>query len=128
MYNSNWYNTLIKPPFTPPDYIFRPAWIILYSMMFCSLWCYILSEKENKKQGYIYFTLQIFLNLIWSPVFFIMRNISLALIIIISLIICITLTIIEFYRVSKISAYLLIPYLIWVIFAAYLNLGYKLLN
>ena len=129
MYSSVWYDSLINPWMSPPAYIFGPAWAFLYILIFLSLFIYIFSKNGlEKRTGYIIFGIQIFLNFIWSPVFFYFHNLSLAFIIIVLLDIFILLNIIEFKRVSNISAYLLIPYMIWVIFATYLNFGFLILN
>lgn len=78
--------------------------------------------------GYIYFSTQLILNLLWTPAFFYLQNILLAVIIIILLDIFVVLTIKSFYKVSKISGLILIPYLIWIFFATYINIGYLVLN
>lgn len=129
MYNSVWYNSLTKPVLSPPSYIFPPVWSVLYVTIFISLILFIITKtKISKKNGYIYFFIQMILNLLWSPAFFIMQNIGLALFIVILLDIFVILTIKNFYKVSEISAYLLMPYLIWIIFATYLNASYLILN
>jgi len=128
MFDSLWYDSLIKPPFAPPDWIFAPAWTILYLMILFAFCFYFLKQAENKKSGYVFFAVQMFLNLIWSPIFFHHKSIIFAFIVIILLDIFVFLTIKKFYEVSKISAILLIPYFTWVIYATYLNIGYLILN
>ncbi|MBP3925221.1 tryptophan-rich sensory protein [bacterium] len=127
--NLQWYNTLNKPFLTPPAKIFMPAWMVLYILIFTSLLLYMNAKTtENKTLGYIAFIIQLILNFSWSPVFFQFQNIGLSFIIILLLTISIIVTIIYFSRVSKISAILLIPYLLWAIFAMYLNYGIMKLN
>ena len=129
MYNSDWFNALNKPLFNPPSWIFAPAWGILYFTLIISLLLFIFQKTEKSKlRGYLYFGLQLFFNLIWSPVFFLLQNIGFALIIIILLDIFAILTLKEFYNVSKFSALLFIPYTIWIIYAAYLNGAYFMIN
>lgn len=128
MFKSVWYYNLIKPPFVPPNWIFPPVWSILYLTLFVALLLYVFKPSQNKKSGYIYFATQQILNLLWTPAFFYLKNIVLALIVIILLDIFVILTIKSFYKVSKISALILIPYLIWILFATYLNIGYLVLN
>jgi len=128
MFNSIWYTNLIKPQFAPPNWIFAPVWTFLYILIFTSLAIYINSEGANKKFGYIFFVIQILLNLAWTPVFFGLQNILFALIILILLDIFVLLTIYQFFKVSKFAAFFLIPYLLWIIFATYLNIGYLILN
>ncbi len=128
MFNSLWYKNLIKPPFAPPDTIFAPVWAILYTSIFLALIFYIRKPSENKKQGYIYFVIQLVLNFAWSPVFFGMKNMALGLVVVLLMVIFTFLTVKNFFRVSKIAGILLIPYLLWIIFATYLNIGYLVLN
>ena len=128
MFKSVWYYNLTKPPLAPPDWIFPPVWSILYFSMLVALLLYLFKTAQNKKSGYIYFIAQLILNFLWTPTFFYLQNIVLALIVIILLDIFVILTIKSFYKVSKISSLILIPYLIWILFATYLNIGYLVLN
>ena len=124
MFKSVWYYNLTKPPLAPPDWIFPPVWSILYFSMLVALLLYLFKPSQNKKSGYIYFAVQLILNLLWTPAFFYLQNIILALIVIILLDIFVILTIKSFYKVSKISGLILMPYLLWILFATYLNIGY----
>ena len=128
MFNSDWFNNLTKPPFTPPSQIFTPAWAVLYTTMVISFVIYRFTSGENKFWGYTFFFIQLVLNLLWSPVFFGLQLIGYALILILMLDITVFLTIIEFHKTSKTAAYLLIPYFLWLIYATYLNFGYFILN
>lgn len=128
MFKSVWYYNLTKPPLAPPDWIFPPVWSILYFSMLVALLLYLFKPSQNKKSGYIYFIAQLILNLLWTPAFFYLQNIVLALIVIILLDIFVILTIKSFYKVSKISGLILMPYLLWILFATYLNIGYLVLN
>ncbi len=124
----NWFNNLHKPILAPPAWIFKPVWIILYITIMISIILYIFKNGDDKKIGYIYFSIQLILNLLWAPVFFVFKNIFLAFLIIILMDIFIFLTMKKFYKVSKMSAVILLPYFLWVLFASYLNLGYLILN
>lgn len=129
MFNSIWYDSLTKPFLNPPAEIFSPVWIILYATILIALIVYTIKiAHKSKFLGYVYFVAQMVLNLIWSPVFFYFHNIGLALIIIILLDIAVFMNIKEFYSVSKISGIILIPYLIWILFATYLNISFFVLN
>lgn len=128
MFSSEWYYNLTKPILSPPDWIFAPMWTFLYILIIIALILYSITPAKNKKYGYIFFIIQILLNFSWSPIFFLMQNITLALIVIILLDIFVVLTIRKFYSVSKISGIILVPYLIWILFATYLNIGYLILN
>ena len=123
-----WYFSLTKPYLTPPAWIFAPMWSFLYLTIAFSFVLYFLKKDENKGLGYLYFLVQMILNLIWTPVFFGTKNILLALIVIILMDVFIILTIKKFYEVRKFAGLILIPYLIWTLFATYLNFGYFILN
>ena len=125
MYNSIWFNNLNKPFLNPPSWVFTPVWMVLYITIILSLLIYIFTPSiQNKIKGYIFFTIQMILNLLWSPVFFYWKNIDFALLIIILMIIFVILTILQFHKVSKLSAFILVPYLLWIIFACYLNTAF----
>lgn len=126
---SSWYLTLEKPPFNPPGWVFWPAWTLLYILMWTSfflIWRNKFSKYKNKLFT-IYF-LQLFFNFTWSFSFFYFQSPLLWLINILILLVLIILTIKRFYKVSKISWILLIPYLLWVTFATILNFSILILN
>jgi len=126
---SGWYKGLNKPAFNPPNWLFGPAWTLLYFLMGVSL--YLVWNKKNSKQkktALIFFSLQLALNSLWSVIFFGMRQPLIAFLEIIILWLFILLTIIKFFPISKKSAYLLIPYLLWVTFASVLNFYIVKLN
>ena len=125
-----WYRTLKKPTFTPPDLAFPIAWTILYILIATS--AYLVWKKRDKTQAFktaaiIYF-LQLFFNFWWSIIFFGLHQMLFALIVIISLLVLIILNISWFNRFRKSAAYLLVPYLLWVSFAALLNLSIFIFN
>lgn len=128
MYNSIWYNSLTKPFLAPPDAIFAPVWGVLYILIFAALFIYIFKKAENKESGYLFFGIQLLLNIIWSPIFFGAHSILGALIVIVFLDTFVFLTIRKFYSIKNSAGILLIPYFIWCLFATYLNIGYLLLN
>ena len=117
------YTSLNQPPLSPPSIIFPIVWSILYLLMGIS---YFLYRKEYKK-NYLYY-LQLVVNLIWPILFFTLKLRFFSIIWIIILAYLIYRLIIEWKDKKRISAYLLIPYLIWTIFATYLNIGVFLLN
>jgi len=122
-----WYPFLNKPSFNPPNWVFMPVWITLFVLMGISFYL-IWSKRYINKKAYNWFIIQLILNVLWSAFFFGLRNPLLAFFEIIVLWIFILLTIIEFYRVDKVAGYLLIPYIVWVSFAAILNLSIVILN
>lgn len=124
-----WYNTIKKPSFNPPNWLFAPVWTILFIMIGLSF--YFVWERGfgNKVKTLLFvFLLQLVLNLLWSYSFFELTNPLLAFIVIIILWIAILINIIIFYKVSKIAGFLLIPYILWVSFASILNLAIVILN
>ena len=121
-----WYGNLKKSPLSPPNYVFGIVWPILYAMMFVALFL-VLRKVSITSKAVLLFAGQLFLNLIWSPIFFQYKLYSVALLDIFLLIIVLGLTIISFYKINPISAYLLVPYLLWLSFASYLN-TYIVLN
>lgn len=124
---STWYAELNKPFFNPPGWIFAPVWTLLYIMIGISIYL-TWTSKENKKKTFIVFGVQLFLNFIWSILFFGNHLIGLAFADIFLLWIAIIFNIYFCYKISKKSAYLLIPYLLWVSFASILNLAIWILN
>ena len=122
-----WYSSIIKPSFNPPDWIFAPVWTTLYLMMTIAIWFFWHSKNKDINTIYIYLIHLIF-NTTWSVVFFVFHNMLLALIILIVLIGLIIVLIVRFKRVNIASYYLMIPYLLWCIFALALNLNLILLN
>ena len=129
MFGSTWYYSLNFPPLTPPATVFAPVWTILYVMILISLVLFIARRSEESKLwGYILFLVQAVLNFSWTPIFFGTHKISLALFVIVFLDVMVLFNILEFYKISKKSAYFLIPYFIWILFATYLNLGILILN
>ena len=125
-----WYSALNKPFFSPPNWVFGPVWTLLYTLMGISLYLIIKKGWNNKKViiPRNYFLGQLFLNFIWTPIFFGLKSPDLAIIVIIGMWILTIRTIRKFYPLSKISAYLLIPYLIWISFATALNFAIVILN
>ena len=129
MFDFSWYQSLIQPPLSPPIWIFTPVWTLLYISMVVSLFLYVKKKVFfNKTWGYVLFFTQLVVNFAWTPTFFGLKNISFALIIVILLDFLVLLTILEFFKVSKTSAKILIPYFIWILFATYLNFGILFLN
>lgn len=121
------YGDIIKPPLSPPSIAFPIVWTILYILMGTS---YFIATKDNeldKELDQIYL-LQLFVNFLWPIIFFLLKMYFTAFLWIILLIILVVAMIKELFNKNKISAYIEIPYLIWLIFATYLNIGIFLLN
>ena len=122
-----WYSLLNKPFFNPPDWVFGPVWTSLYLLMTISIWMYWHSKNKEMNTVYIYFIHLVF-NATWSIVFFVFHNMVFALLVLIALIAFIINLIISYKRVTMMSAYLMIPYLLWCFFALILNSSLIILN
>jgi len=126
---NNWYATINKPTFNPPNWIFGPVWTVLFFLIGISF--YLVWKKgfgKNKIKIIGIYALQLLLNFIWSLLFFGLQSPALALIEIIILWFVILANIIIFYKSTKIAGYILIPYLLWVSFATVLNFAIFILN
>ena len=124
------YAALQKPSFNPPNWIFGPVWTTLYTLMGISafiIWDKGLNNKNVRYAIYI-FGIQLALNSIWPIIFFGLHLPLLAFFEIIILWVFILLSIIYFYKISKVASLLLIPYIMWVSFASILNLSISILN
>ncbi|MFB6373093.1 MAG: TspO/MBR family protein [Bradymonadaceae bacterium] len=127
---SDWYPTLNKPWFTPPNWLFGPAWTTLYALM--GIAAYLVwshgSAKGAVKIALAAYLIQLLLNATWSPVFFGLQAPGPGLVVIVLLWIAIVVTITWFARVSTIAAWLMVPYLLWVTYATALNVEIWRLN
>jgi tryptophan-rich sensory protein len=124
-----WYKTLNKPFFTPPNWIFSPVWIGLFILMGISLFLvWKRADHPQVKPALFFFSVQLILNVLWSAAFFGLKSPLLGLMDIILLWSVILLTILNFFKVSRLAGALLIPYLLWVSFATLLNFSLWMLN
>jgi len=121
-----WYQTIKKPFFNPPDWLFTPVWIFLFLLMGISLF-FAWNKRANGESKLLFIT-QLILNILWSVFFFGLKSPGLAFIELIFLWFAIFCTIISFYRISKIAGLLLLPYIIWVTFAGVLNYFIWIMN
>lgn len=127
---STWYTTLTKPALNPPAWIFAPVWTTLYLLMGIAaflIWQKGLKKKEVKT-ALLIFIGQLLLNGLWTILFFGFHQIFFALIEIVLLWCAILASIVTFSKLSRSAAYLLVPYLLWVTFATYLNAAFWILN
>ncbi len=121
------YNSLEKPILSPPGILFPIVWTILYILMGISYGILKSNNLVDEKVRRIYY-LQLFVNALWSVIFFVLKWRLFSFIWIILLDILVIVMIYRFYKKNKVSGLLQIPYLIWVLFATYLNLSIYLLN
>lgn len=119
----SWYQTINKPSWNPPNWVFGPVWTTLYIMMGIALYLVWKSDSSDvlKKTAIILFAVQLTLNFFWSFIFFNQQQTGWALVEIIAMWFFILLTIFAFAQVSKPAAWLLVPYISWVSFATILN-------
>jgi len=122
-----WYSMLVMPAYNPPDWVFAPVWTTLYLFMTIAIWKFWHSKNRDIDTIYIYIVHLIF-NTTWSIVFFVFHKITLALIVLVILILLIIVLIVRFKRTNLLSYYLMIPYLLWCLFALMLNLSLVILN
>ncbi len=125
--NFVWYNSLNRSPLNPPNLLFPIAWTILYILLAVSI-SIIINTKPLDKKAVIIFIIQLILNSLWTYIFFGLKKPLFGLIEIIILDIMIIITIFKFKYISKISSILLIPYLLWCLFASYLTLHIVIFN
>lgn len=127
---AGWYITLEKPFFAPPNWIFGPVWITLYFLMGISLYIVWTNKLKSKTKNvfFIVFGIQLILNALWSFLFFGLRSPMFGLVDILILDVMVVVTIIYAKKVSKFSAILLIPYMVWIIIASVLNYAILVLN
>lgn len=121
------YNTLQKPPLSPPGFIFGIVWSILYLLMGIAYGILVYKGKSDAEVSKIYLT-QLIVNLIWPILFFVFKLRLFSSIWIIILLILVISMVIKFYKKDKIIGYSQIPYLLWIMLATYLNIGVYILN
>lgn len=128
MNNQNIYDIINVPSFAPPGWLFPIVWTILYILMGIS--SYIINEEKdiNSSSALQVYGIQLIVNFLWSIIFFNLKNFTFAFIWLILLLVLIIIMIYRFYKISKLAAYLNIPYLLWVIFAGILNFSIIILN
>ena len=121
--------TTLKPPLTPPGWVFSVVWTILYTLMgISSARIWLTPESKERSKGLNLYVVQLIVNFFWSLLFFNAQAYGLAALWLILLWILVLLMILEFSKVDKPAAWLQIPYLVWLTFAAYLNLSVWFLN
>jgi len=127
MYKEPRYSEIVKPSFNPPDWIFAPVWIILYIAMSVAIWLIWINPKRVEKIIYIYF-IHLLINGSWS-IFFFGLHLILASLIIIGIIIFFVVWLIKlYYPINKLSSFLMVPYLMWLSYAFFLNFYIFILN
>ena len=139
-----WYSGLVKPRFTPPNWIFSPVWTVLYGIMAIAAWMIWRTPRRRTRirsyqdaedsQGaaridaLAVFYIQLAFNLLWTEMFFHFHRLLVSSVIILALWIAILFTIVMFWRVRSWAAWMLLPYLAWITYATALNLAFLRLN
>lgn len=125
-----WYAGLAKPGFTPPNWVFGPVWTLLYILMGVAFYRVIRNgcNDQPAKVATVFFVLQLILNAAWSVVFFGQHDLYGGVVVIALLLLALIGTIITFYRIDRLAAWLLLPYLIWSLYATALTIGVYTLN
>lgn len=122
------YKELIKPPLSPPSIVFQVVWTLLYILMGISIYRVVNSGDKKKEEGKLIYFIQLVINSLWTIIFFGFKEYFLAFSFLLMLIVLVVFMLVIFYKIDKKSAYLQIPYLLWLLFAAYLNFGIFTLN
>lgn len=128
MFGMDSFEKAVKPPLTPPSFLFPIVWTILFILMGISSYIVCNSDSENRTTALSVYGIQLAVNFFWPIFFFNLEAYLFSFIWIILLWILIIVMIVQFNKISKVAALLQIPYLLWVTFAAYLNFGIYLLN
>lgn len=123
-----YYAALAKPPLSPPGWVFPVVWAVLYALMGISAYLVFTAANEGRKKALWVYAAQLFVNFLWSPVFFGLKQIKAAAFVITVLVLLAAVMTALFGRIRKAAALLNIPYLIWLLYAAYLNFGVLFLN
>ncbi|WP_370248916.1 TspO/MBR family protein [Nocardioides sp.] len=120
------YAALDLPPYAPPGWVFGPVWTVLYAMIAVAGW--LAWRSGGGRPAVVAWSVQLALNLAWTPLFFAADAYTLALVEIVLLLVAVAATVVVFRRTSRLAAGLMLPYLAWVAFATALNLGVVVLN
>ncbi len=125
---SSTYAMLPKPALSPPAIVFPIVWTILYLLMGFSAYLIATSGDPGAPSALTWYSIQLFLNFLWSPIFFGLGKVVLAFVLLLLLILVLLVVIYKFYKIRPLAAYLLLPYLLWCFFAAYLTCSIASMN
>jgi translocator protein len=124
----SWYPTLVRPPGTPPNWVFGPVWTALYVMMAVAAWLVWRGNDPARYRALLLWGWQLLVNALWTPAFFGLHSTGLGVLVILPLPVLIALTALRFAPLSRVAAMLLAPYFLWSLYAAYLTTGFFILN
>ena len=121
-------DSLNKPPLAPPAWLFPIVWSILYTLMAVAAYLVFMTNDLDRGSALRVYLLQVIVNALWPLLFFRLEWRLFAFVWLLFLIFLVVVTMVRFYRISRTAFWLLVPYLAWLLFAGYLNLGFYLLN
>lgn len=122
------YDALEKPPLSPPGWVFPVAWTVLYVLMGLAAGLILTSGDRDSKPALITYGVQLAINFLWSPIFFGLGWIGFAAVWLALLVLAVYATLRRFYAICPLAGLMLLPYLLWCLFALYLNVGFVILN
>ena len=123
------YTSLIKPPLSPPGWLFGVVWPVLYLLMGVAAYIiYQTPETPKRKKSITLYWVQLFVNFLWPIVFFRFELYWISVVVILLLDVLVLITTMLLYKAKKMAGYLMMPYLLWILFATYLNIGIAVLN
>lgn len=125
---SAFYQSLNRPPLSPPGWLFPIMWTILYALMGYSAHLIYESDSFRKKGALMLYGAQLFANFLWSPVFFGLKSLGGATVVILVMLVLIIAMLVRFWGIRRLAVYLNLPYLVWSLYAAYLTIGVLVLN
>lgn len=130
MNSKEYYNSLNLPPLAPPSWIFPVAWGVLYALMIVSACLIEVNVKDGmyKKDAISFYYTQLLVNAVWPYLFFVFKVPLFAFVWLILLLVLVVLTSLKFLRLLKVSGYMFIPYILWLLYAGYINLFTAILN
>ncbi len=123
-----YYASLIKPPIAPPSWVFPVAWVLLYALMGTAAYLVHIFGKDQRELGLKLYVLQLFINFLWSPVFFGTKCFPAAVVIAAVLLLTVFLTTVVFFKNDDTAGALFVPYVLWSAYGLYLSVGFLILN
>lgn len=124
----NGFKEIVKPVFTPPAIVFPIVWTILYTLMGISSYIIYKESNYSSRDALIIYFAQLILNSLWTFFFFNLKWFFFSFLLVLIILLLSIIMVIKFYRINKVAAYLQIPYLLWLVFAAILSFNVYLLN
>lgn len=123
------YTLFIKPPLSPPGWLFGVVWPVLYLLMGIAAYLiYRAPQSQERRQAITLYWVQLFVNFLWPIIFFRFERYWLSVAVILLLVALVAMTTLRFWKLNKTAGYLMLPYLLWLLFATYLNIGVAVLN